>query len=54
MNQSTPNPIPAVCMLLGAAVLAFGAWWIYRPAGVIAVGLMLLGLGLFGRSGGGR
>ena len=55
MNQSQPNPFPALFMTVGFAVLAGGVWWIYRPAALIVAGLVLLGLGYFGRSfGGGR
>jgi hypothetical protein len=39
-------------MLGGFVVLSGGAWWIYRPAGLIVAGLMLIGFGLFGRRGG--
>jgi hypothetical protein len=55
MNQLQPNPFPALFMTVGFAVLAGGVWWIYRPAALIVAGLVLLGLGYFGRSfGGGR
>jgi hypothetical protein len=49
MSQ-TSNPFPALLIVLGLAVMAAGAWWIYRPAGLIVGGLMLLTLGWFGRS----
>lgn len=38
-------------MLVGVLVLAGASFWIYRPAGVIVLGLALLALGLFGRGG---
>lgn len=43
------NPFPAIVMTLGSAALVCGVWWIYRPAGLIVAGVMLLVLGLFGR-----
>lgn len=47
----TPNPFPGLLMLVGSLVLAAGASWIYRPAGVMVLGLVLLLLGMFGRGG---
>jgi hypothetical protein len=51
MNQPTPNPFPGIFMLAGALVASAGAWWVYRPAGVVAFGLTLLMLGFSGRTG---
>jgi hypothetical protein len=49
-----PNPFPLSCLMFGGVAIATGAWWIYRPAGLIAAGLLLLVMGLFGRSAGDR
>jgi hypothetical protein len=54
MNQQTPNPFPAIFMALGFVTLAAGAFWIYRPAALIVIGLALLAVALFGRSPEGR
>jgi len=32
----------------GIALIGVGAWWVYEPAGVIAVGLILLSIGIYG------
>jgi hypothetical protein len=52
MNE--PNPFPLSFMVFGGVAIAAGAWWIYRPAALIAAGLLLLAMGLYGRSAGGR
>ena len=36
--------------LLGVALIAVGAGMIYRPAGILAAGLLLVALALFGFS----
>ena len=41
-------------MVAGVLVLAAGASWVYRPAGVMVLGVALLVLGLFGRGGSDR
>ena len=36
---------PAMLLILGALVVSYGAAIIYRPAGVIALGVFLMGFG---------
>jgi len=38
-------------MLLGFAVLVGGIWWMYKPAALIAAGVMLTAFGFIGRRG---
>lgn len=37
-----------VVAALGALVVAAGLWWIYPPAGLIALGLVLIATGVLG------
>lgn len=52
-NSSQPNPLPVVFMVLGCALVALGAGWVYRPAALIVAGLMLVALAFLGRDRGG-
>lgn len=49
-----PNPFPAIFILIGFVVITGGVWWISRPSALIVAGVMLLVLGLLGRTPGGR
>lgn len=40
--------IDDVLVVLGVGLVSWGIWMIYRPAALIAVGLMCLSLGLLG------
>jgi hypothetical protein len=51
MQPRSPNPFPALFMLAGLAVLASGAWWVYRPAGLMVIGLGLIAMALYGSRG---
>jgi len=51
MTQPEPNPFPFIFALVGFLVFTAGVWWIYRPAALIAAGLILIGLAFFGRRG---
>jgi hypothetical protein len=50
MHEPKSNPFPGLFMLAGFCLLAGGGWWIYKPAGLIVAGLMLIGWAFFGRS----
>lgn len=41
-------------IVLGAAAVSAGVWMIHEPAGVIAAGVSLIVIALFGVSGGSR
>lgn len=38
--------LPDVLMIVGAALLSFGAWQVYEPAGFIVGGVLLLASGI--------
>jgi hypothetical protein len=42
------NHLRDLCGIAGMALICWGAWLVYTPAGVILVGLCLLLLALFG------
>jgi len=46
-----PNPFPITFMLIGFVLVTAGVWWIYRPAALVAAGLILMGLAFIGRGG---
>ena len=52
MKQFEPNPFPAIFMLAGSALLIGGCYWVYRPAALIAGGLLLMAWAFLGRRGG--
>ena len=45
--------IPTMLLILGALAVSFGVAMIYRPAGLIALGVFLLGFGALMILGGG-
>lgn len=46
--------LPDTLALVGLALLVAGIWMIYVPAAFIALGVVLLGLGLFGATRGAK
>lgn len=50
-NGPEPNPFPIIFLLVGLVLVAAGVWWIYRPAALVAVGLILMAMALIGRRG---
>lgn len=45
LAKGVSSLIPVVLMILGALAVSYGAALIYRPAGVIALGVFLLAFG---------
>lgn len=51
MKQKLAAALPTLVGLAGAALISFGAWQIYAPAGFIAAGVLLLAGVLFSARG---
>ena len=45
------RPLELALFIVGVASISFGVWSIYRPAGYIVVGLLLMLAAAFSRSG---